>query len=221
MESAWAVAAVTADRDPEAVATFDIWAMAPEIATGLGDCAGARINAAAGRLERQKQWRIGEMPPSLMDLRMIGWLADDFGREVLFWDVADAGSICASGLLACQAGDERLVEPGETVTLKVLREAVEDYEYLRMLRQLTGRIREEGLNSRLWRLRLANATWYRRNWDMVMNARAYNHEVERLRDHRRHLATQIVRTRKWLRQLGAEGELPGDRGEGPASHGGE
>ncbi len=204
------VAVAGPDGDLEQIARIGTWAMAPQVATGFGGCEGARVAAAAGAAEVQRAWRIGTMPDP-MHTRMLGLLADNYGHQRLFWDVPDEGDLCASGLLWCVSEDgEPLIEPHPTVTLKLLREACEDYMYLQILR---GVNRESGpfdMPDRLWRLRLAQATQYRRNWDMVMNVRDFNRDPEHLAERREEIAQQIVRGREWLRRRGVEGSLPGD-----------
>jgi hypothetical protein len=128
----------------------------------------------------------------------------------LFWDIIDAGPLCASGLLYSTHDGERLVEPHPTVALKLLREAVQDYEYLRILREINSATGPFDFPDRLWRLRLAQATQYRRNWDMVMNVRDFNRDPRLLAARNAELADQIVRGRRWLQRVGAEGPLPGD-----------
>lgn len=186
------------------------WAMAPEIAAGFGGCEGAALAAAAGAAEVSKAWRI-RATPDPMHARMLGWLADDYRANRVFWDAPDDGALCASGLLYCQDEDgARRVEPHPTVTLKLLQQAVQDYEYLRIARAL---YRESGVlqpPNRLSRLRLATDTHYRRNWDMVMNIRDFNRDPDHLADRRAAMTDEIIRTRRMLRRLQPEGELPGD-----------
>ncbi|MFW6438019.1 MAG: hypothetical protein ACOCZ7_03300, partial [Armatimonadota bacterium] len=191
------------------IAEIGTWAVAPEIAAGFGGCEGAEMNAAASEAGVARSWRIAHSG-SPMDIRMLGWLADDYRRSLLFWDAADDGDLCASGLLHCMDGDERLVSPQPTVTLKLLRQAVQDYEYLRILRELYSEAAPHDIPGRMWRLRLAQNTQYRRNWDMVMNIRDFNRDPEYLAERREEVADQIVRGRRWLERVAEAGKLPGD-----------
>ncbi|MFW5867064.1 MAG: sugar-binding protein [Armatimonadota bacterium] len=195
----------------EQIAEIGTWAVAPEIAAGFGGCEGAALSAAAGEAEAAKAWRIDHIP-GLMHTRMLGWLADDYRRDLIFWDAPDAEGLCASGLLWCETADgERLVEPHPTVALKLLRQAVQDYEYLRILRGVHSETAPHGIPDRLWRLRLAQDTQFRRNWDMVMNVRDFNRDPEYLAERRDEVAKQILRGRGWLQRVADEGSLPGDR----------
>ena len=89
----------------------------------------------------------------------------------------------------------------------LLREALDDYEYLRILKRLNGLAGQHQVGDRLWRLRLANATLTNRNWDMVMNVHSYNTDPEHLMERREGLARQIERTRGWLQRAGVEEPL--------------
>ena len=210
------VAVALRGRDTERIADIGTWAMAPEIAAGFGGCDGAQLSAAAGEAEAAKAWRVSA-PMSLMDIRMLGWLADDYRVSRLFWDIPDDGARCASGLLLCQGEDgTRLVEPQPTVGLKLLRQAVQDYEYLSILRRLYGEAAPHDIPDRLWRLRLAQNTQYRRNWDMVMNIRDFNRDPEHLAERRDEVAEQIMRGRRWLRTVAGQQNLPGDPEPPPA-----
>lgn len=209
MESAPSVAAATVDTDREAISGYDLWAMSPASAVCLGDCAHARLRAVAASLDRRVEWRIAEAPQCMIDLRMLGWLADTYRRGVIFWDAPDGEETCASGLLVCMEDGQRLIEPVETVALKMLRRAVEDYEYLTLLRQLDRRISAERLGTRFWRLQQETRGQYRRSRDMVMNVNDFNRNMGQIEERRERAARQIVRTRDWLRRVGVE-ELPGD-----------
>lgn len=200
---------------PPSAEMADTWALAPEIATGLGDCAAARVVAAADEAGRARVWRLrGSRSP--MDLRMLGWIAHRCRAARVFLDDGDGavgeGQV-ASGLLYCLAGSgedaPRLRVPQPSVRLKLLRDAVEDYEWLVLLGRLEGRLARHQVGAKLWRLRMANATSLRRNWDMVLNARAYCRDPEHLAERRAELARQIERSRRWLRSAGEE-DLPGD-----------
>ncbi|MEA3400261.1 MAG: sugar-binding protein [Armatimonadota bacterium] len=206
---------------PPAPAALGVWAVPPDVAVGLGgDTAlgssfGAEMARRVSELDKSTAWRVGDAwsgvsDPKPVDMRMLGWLADDYGVGRVFWDAADAEDLCASGLLVCGTEEERLLEPAPTVTLKMLRDAVEDYEYLRILKQLNGRLGRHRVGSKLWRLQLANSTLTGRNRDMVMNVRSYNRDPEHLVRRRERIARQIERTRQWLRTFGEEGPLPGD-----------
>ena len=96
------------------------------------------------------------------------------------------------------------------MTLKLLREALEDYEYLRIVRGLYGPSRVLQSPERLSRLRLATGGQYRRNWEMVMNIRDFNRDPTDLAGHRAVTAENIVRVREMLRRTGPELPLPGD-----------
>ncbi len=213
----WPVRAHT----PPALAALGNWAVSPDVATGLGGVPvldgryGAETAWRAGELEKPMVWRVGDVwtdisGPGGMGIRMLGWLADDYGVGRVFWDTEDAEGMCASGLLVCGSHDERLLEPQATLTLKLLRETVEDYEYLRMLKRLDRMLGRHALGDKLWRLRLANGTLTGRNWDMVMNARSYNRDPEFLMARRERIAEQIVRTREWLQRREPGELLPGD-----------
>lgn len=213
------VAAIGAELPlPPAVEALGIWAVAPDVAVGLagdpsvGIIDGAAITQAARELERKLAWRI-EPIAAPIDLRMLGWLADEYGVRRIFIDEPEQSveGAVASGLLLCLAQDgSRLTEPEPTVRLKMLREAVEDYEYVRMVKQLNGLLSRYRVGDKLWRLQLANATVASRNWDMVMNVYSYNRDITHLMQRRARIADQIMRSRDWLRRREPTAELPGD-----------
>ncbi|MGI5816892.1 MAG: sugar-binding protein [Armatimonadota bacterium] len=209
-EAADAVAAAEPGIELEPVYGVGTWAMAPEIATGFGGCEGPRLLAAAGEAGAGRAWRLSESAGE-MDTRMLGWLADRYRLSRVFWDGADSEALCASGLLFCEAEDGgRLVDPHPTVELKLLRQALQDYEYLRILRSLTSALGRHAVPNRLWRLRMAMQTQYQRNWDMVMNVREFNRDPEHLEERNARAAEQIVRGRQWLQRVAGESEIPGD-----------
>ncbi|MFO8079887.1 MAG: hypothetical protein R6V07_06220, partial [Armatimonadota bacterium] len=206
------IAVALPDMALEPIAEIGNWAVAPEIASGFGGCEGVELSLAASEAESAKLWRIaGAMSP--MDVRMLGWLADEYRRDMLLWDDAGSGELCASGLLYCADGEQRLVDPHPTVALKLLQQAVQDYEYLRILRGLNSELAPHDIPDRLWRLRLAKATQYQRNWDMVMNVRDFNRDEQYLAQRNARVAEQIMRGRRWMQQVGVKGELPGDAKE--------
>jgi len=205
------------------------WAVCPDTAAGLGgdllffgDEEGAAVARLAGELDRTMAWR--GLPDRAMswsspwNMRILGWLADDYGIERIFLDDGELERLgdgqVASGLLYCLAGpgedDERLREPQPTLALKLLREALDDYEYLRMLKRLNGLAGQHQVGDRLWRLRLANDTLTNRNWDMVMSVQSCNTDPAHLMERREGIARQIERTRDWLQRADVEGPLPGD-----------
>ncbi len=204
------VASAQPGMDVAPIAQLGTWAMTPEIAAGFGGCEGADLAAAAGAAEVAKVWRI-DSAPDAMYTRMLGLLADDYRVGRIFWDAPDTGDLCASGLLWCRTEDgARLVDPQPTITLKLLREAQEDYEYLRIARDLYRASGVLQTPERLSRLRLATAGQYRRNWDMVMNIRDFNRDPEHLARQRAVTAEEIVRAREMLRRARPDAELPGD-----------
>ncbi len=182
-------------------ALLGTWAISPEAATGVGDCAQARLAALASRSEKSLAWRIAGAPRSYIDGRMVGWIAEDRGVGRIFWD--------AAGLVSYLDGDQPLRDPCPTVMLKAVRDGVEDHQYLTMLNELNALLGKKQVGDRMWRLRLANQTTSRRNWDMVMNTRSYSRDYDHLLRRRQRIARQIERSRRWLRALGVEGELPG------------
>ncbi|HCA45975.1 MAG TPA: hypothetical protein DEP45_01090 [Armatimonadetes bacterium] len=189
------------------------WAMAPEVAMGLGDCEGARLTAAAGEAGVQRAWRIAERA-DVTAIRMLGWLADDAPIDRIFWDMWNSEGRCASSLLFCQGEDgSPLAEPHPTVGLKLLRGALEDYEYLRIARELyaaTGTLQPP---QRLSRLRMALYTQYHRNWDMVMNVREFNRNPQQRAERRETLVREIMRAREALRR-----SRPGSAAAGDPDH---
>jgi len=204
------VAVAQPGMDLAPIARLGTWAMAPEIAAGFGGCAGAELGAQAGEAEVAKAWRM-DSAPDAMYTRMLGVLADDYRVGRIFWDAPDEGDLCASGLLWCRSEDgARLVDPQPTVTLKLLREAQEDYEYLRIARRLYSPSRALQSPERLSRLRLSTDGQYRRNWEMVMDIRDFNRDSAALASHRAVTAEGIVRTREMLRRATPDAELPGD-----------
>ncbi len=198
-----------------------LWAVWPETAVGLGGDVGSRgweggdeVARLAEELEKTMVWR-SDARNAPRDLRMLGWIAEDYGVGRIFLDDDDHTRLgrgqVASGLLYCLAGPgedgERLREPQPSLALKLLREALDDYEYLRILKRLNGLAGQHQVGDRLWRLRLANATLTNRNWDMVMNVHSYNTDPEHLMERREGLARQIERTRGWLQRAGVEEPL--------------
>jgi hypothetical protein len=214
LESAWAAAVASPATDPASIELFDLWAMSPRAAVGLSDCAQAQLTATAGELGRSRAWRVSEAFSSPMDLRMLGWVADKYGVRRIFFDDGDAAvgpGEAASGLLHClDANGRRLIEPQPTVALKLLRDALQDYERLRILRGLERTLVRAGLGDRFWRLRFqARSEWYN-NRDMVMNVADFNHDPRHLADRRERVARQIVRMRKWLSLYEIDEPMPGD-----------
>ncbi|MGD9496060.1 MAG: sugar-binding protein [Armatimonadota bacterium] len=205
-------------------AAIGLWAVWPETAVGLGGDIGSRgweggaeLARLAGILQRTMVWRSdGRCGPT--ELRMLGWIADDYRVTRIFLDDDELGWLgraqASSGLLYCLAGlgeeAPRLREPQPSLALKALRDAADDYEYLQMLRRLDRALGRHQVGDKLWRLRLANATAIDRNWDMVMNVHAHNQDEAHLMARREELARQIERTRAWLRRAGVEEGLPGD-----------
>jgi hypothetical protein len=96
------------------------------------------------------------------------------------------------------------------VGLKLLREALEDYEYLQIARELYAGTAGLQPPHRLSRLRGALYTQYQRNWDMVMNVREFNRDPQHLAERREGLAREIVRAREALRRATPAGPVPGD-----------
>jgi len=211
------------EQTPPGIAV-ETWAVPPDTAVGLGGGVGSRgreggvaLTHIAGELGRTMAWRLDRRSDP-MELRMLGWIADDYGVGRIFLDDGEQNRLgdgqVASGLLYCLAGPgeggERLREPQPSLVLKLLRETVEDYEYLRMLRQLDRLAGKYQVGDKLWRLRLANGTLTGRNWDMVMNVHVYNRDPAHLMHRRERIAEQIVRTRDWLRRADVDAPLPGD-----------
>lgn len=203
---------------PPAAEALGTWALAPDVAVGLGDCTGARVHAAAAEAEKARVWRISP-PAAPTDLSMLGWIAHKYGAGRIFLDDGrwpTGGGQVAGGLIYCLAGPgedaPRLREPQPSVRLKLLRDAIEDHERLTMLAQLDRMLGRHQVGDKLWRLRQANYTQLRRNWDLVLNVRAYSSDFERLAERRAEVATQIERSRRWLLSAGEE-DLPGDAEE--------
>ncbi len=200
------------------------WAVWPETAVGLGGdmgsrgrAGGAEVARLAGLLRKTMVWRL-DARSDPTQLRMLGWIADEYGVGRIFLDDDRLSRLgrgqVASGLLYCLAGPgeegERLREPQPSLGLKLLREALDDYEYLRMLKRLNGLAGRYQVGDKLWRLRLANGTLANRNRDMVMNVHSYNRDEAHLMERREGLARQIERTRDWLQRAGVDRPLPGD-----------
>lgn len=205
---------------PPAAEALGTWALAPEIAVGLGDYKGAPVRAAADEAGKDRGWCLA--PSDSSRTALLGWIAHRYGVGRVFLDDGDRpgrGGRAAGGLVYCLAGPgedaPRLREPQPSVRLKLLRAAIEDYERLAMLAQLDAMLGRHQVGDRLWRLRQANYTQLRRNWDLVLNVWAYNGDPEHLAARRAEVARQIERSRRWLRSAG-EADLPGDVEEAEA-----
>ncbi len=149
---------------------------------------------------------------------MLGWLAYDYRVKRVFLEGSGTSAgvearPAASGLLYYVEGSARgtpaIVPPAPSVRLELLREGLEDYEYLHMLSQLQRRLRNIHGAQKYTRLYRENSWLLKLDYRVIKNVRSYNHDPERLMQWRESLARQIERTRDVLRRHGEEG-LPGD-----------
>jgi len=119
----------------------------------------------------------------------------------------------ASGLLYYVEGSARgtpaIVPPAPSVRLELLREGLEDYEYLHMLNQLNRRLGKIGGSRKHTRLYRENSWLLKLDYRIIKNVRSYTHDPDVVMAWREALARQIERTRDALRRHGEEG-LPGD-----------
>lgn len=99
--------------------------------------------------------------------------------------------------------------PLPTMDLEMLRDGLEDYEYLKLLSSLNWRLRQVGGSRENPRLARENSWLFRRNDELIENAVSYTDDPEVLMRWRDRVATQVERTRAALRVHGEEG-LPGD-----------
>jgi len=95
------------------------------------------------------------------------------------------------------------------MALEMLRDGLEDYEYLKLLADLDRRLGRSGLSRSHVRLHRTNWEVLRRQDELIQNAASYSDDPELLAQWREKVATQIERTRAWLHACGQEG-LPGD-----------
>jgi len=149
---------------------------------------------------------------------MLGWLAYDYRVKRIFLEepgvsVGVEAQAAASGLLYYLEGSARgtpaIVPPAPSVRLELLREGLEDYEYLHMLSQLQRRLGNIGGAQKYTRLSRENSWLLKLDYRIIKNVRSYTHDPEVVMQWREALARQIERTRDVLRRHGEEG-LPGD-----------
>jgi len=213
------------------------WALCPAAVTRLSEhYSGVPLDRtdladAAAMHEKNLVWRLTEAGDvesvSLrtaaddyrpIEARMLGWLAYDYRVKRVFLEGSGTSAgvearPAASGLLYYVEGSARgtpaIVPPAPSVRLELLREGLEDYEYLHMLSQLQRRLRNIHGAQKYTRLYRENSWLLKLDYRVIKNVRSYNHDPERLMQWRESLARQIERTRDVLRRHGEEG-LPGD-----------
>ncbi len=153
-----------------------------------------------------------------IEARMLGWLAYDYRVSRVFLEDPRVGvgvevQAAASGLLYYVEGSARgtpaIVPPAPSVRLELLREGLEDYEYLHMLNQLNRRLGKIGGSRKHTRLYRENSWLLKLDYRIIKNVRSYTHDPDVVMAWREALARQIERTRDALRRHGEEG-LPGD-----------
>ena len=199
------------------------WAVDPRLATRSLDALNMGVSdvlQAADESATPLVWNLAwvVLQPELPRLRMTGWLAFKYKPALVIYPEMghyDAGPGDAPLRLLWEgAGRSGYPEPTydppvPTMELEMLRDGLEDYEYLRLLSDLDRRLRRTGLSRSHVRLQRANWQLLRRNDELMRSAVSYTDDPEVLMRWREDVATQIERTRAWLRACGQEG-LPGD-----------
>ncbi len=205
---------------------FGTWAVPPRVATGSLDRWEddlAILRSLITEHEPRLAWDLG--PSGVWEARMMGWLAFKYKPPLLvypkafFFDHPPSGWT-ASGLLHAGPGGGMYFIPGSpeydppvpTMYIEMLRDGLEDYEYLRLLSRLNSRLGRVGGASENTRLYRENSWIFRRHDELMESAVSYTNDPEVLMRWRDRVATQIERTRAALRVHGEEG-LPGDGGE--------